>query len=387
MFYQLFILAGLAIFFINLILNLAALKRPSRKAALPADPPLVSVLIPARNEEENIQRCLTSVLAQDYPNFEVLVLDDNSKDRTAEIVGGVAKSDGRVQLIRGKPLPDGWAGKCFACHQLSQNARGSWLLFVDADTVSRPHMMRSTLQLAILNEAAMLSGFPRQKVSGITQKMVIPIIFYFLVMAWFPLWLFHSWKKPGPTLAIGQFLLFKREDYLAIGGHESVKSRIMEDVWFGIEMHRQRRRILSVDLSGVLTTKMYTNMGTMAEGCIKWFYSVASLSPLAMVGSVLIAYIFLLAPFYWACARPINVLFSEGLVMDWGAVVLIQVVVILLMRLITDIYFKGSKISFIFHPLGISFLILAVIVGSSRRALGAGVAWKDRVYQSISNIK
>ena len=387
MIYQLFVLAGLALFFINLIMNLVALKRPSKRAVVPDDPPLVSVLIPARNEEENIRRCLASVLAQDYPNFEVLVLDDNSTDKTAEIASGIAENDSRVQLIRGKPLPDGWAGKCYACHQLSQNARGSWLLFVDADTVSQPHMMRSTLQLAILNNAAMLSGFPRQKVSGITQKMVIPIIFYFLVMAWFPLWLFHSWKKPGPTLAIGQFLLFKREDYMRIGGHESVKSRIMEDVWFGIEMHRQRRRILSVDLSGVLTTKMYTNMATMAEGCIKWFYSVASLSPLAMVGSVLIAYIFFLAPFYWACARPINALFSEGLVMDWGAVVLIQVAVILLMRLITDIYFKGSKISFIFHPLGISFLILAVIVGSSRRALGAGVAWKDRVYQSISNIK
>jgi len=128
-------------------------------------------------------------------------------------------------------------------------------------------------------------------------------------------------------------------------------------------------------------------MGTMAEGCIKWFYSVAALSPLTIVGSVLIAYIFFLAPFYWACARPINALFLGSHVMDWGAIVLVQVVVILLMRVITDLYFRGSKISFLFHPLGISFLILAVIVGASRRALGAGVAWKDRVYQSISNIK
>ncbi len=387
MIYQLFVLAGLALFFINLIMNLVALKRPSRKAVVPDDPPLVSVLIPARNEEENIQRCLSSILGQDYPNLEVIVLDDNSTDRTAEIVGGMADDDSRVQLIRGKPLPDGWAGKCYACHQLSQNAHGSWLLFVDADTASRSHMIRSTLQIAIINNVAMLSGFPRQRVSGITQKIVIPILFYFIVMSWFPLWLFHSWKKPGPTLAIGQFLLFKREDYMRIGGHEAVKTRIMEDVWFGIEMHKHGGRILSVDLSGVLTTKMYTSMGTMAEGCIKWFYSVAALSPVALIGLVLIAYIFFLAPFYWACTRPLNDLMSDGLVMDWGAVVLVQVAVILLMRIITDIYFRGSKISFIFHPLGMGFLILAVIFGASRRALGAGVAWKDRVYQSISNIK
>ena len=228
MIYQLFVLAGLALFFVNLILNLAALKRPSRKAALPADPPLVSVLIPARNEEENIQRCLTSILSQDYPNMEVLVLDDNSSDRTAEIVSGICEKDSRVQLIRGKPLPAGWAGKCFACHQLSQHARGSWLLFVDADTRSQPHMIRSTLQLAILNKAAMLSGFPRQQVSGITQKIVIPILFYFLVMSWFPLWLFHSWKKPGPTLAIGQFLLFNREDYLR---RSVATSRLNQGSW------------------------------------------------------------------------------------------------------------------------------------------------------------
>jgi chlorobactene glucosyltransferase len=344
-------------------------------------------LIPARNEEKNIGRCLDSVLNQDYPNFEVLVLDDNSTDRTAEIVKSTGEKDNRVQLIKGKPLPDGWAGKCFACHQLSQNALGSWLLFVDADTRSQPHMIRSTLQLAIMNNAAMLSGFPRQKLSGITEKIVIPILFYFVIMCWFPLWLFHSWKKPGPTLAIGQFLLFKREDYQGIGGHESVKSRIMEDVWFGIEMHRLGRRILSVNLSDVLTTKMYTNMGNMAEGCIKWFYSVAALSPIALIGFVLVAYIFFLAPFYWAFVRPANDLAADGFVMDWGAIVLIQVGAILFMRIITDIYFRGSKVSFIFHPLGISFLILAVIVGASRRALGVGVAWKDRVYQSISNIK
>ena len=387
MYYQLFVLAGLAVFLINLILNLAALKRPSRRAGLPAYPPLVSVLVPARNEEENIGNCLASILRQDYPNFEAIVLDDNSSDRTAEIVSEIAKKDSRVHLIRGRLLPDGWAGKCFACHQLSQDARGSWLLFIDADTVSRPHMIRSTLQLAVSNKAVMLSGFPRQRVSGITQKIVIPILFYFLVMSWFPLWLFHSWKKPGPTLAIGQFLLFRREDYVRIGGHESVKSRIMEDVWFGIEMHRHGGRLISVDLSGVLTTRMYSSMSQMAEGCIKWFYSVAAISPLALTGLALTAYIFFLAPFYWALARPLNALVSDGLVMDWGVIVLVQVAVILLMRLITDIYFSGSKISLFFHPLGMAFLIFAVIIGASRVALGAGVAWKDRVYESISNIR
>ena len=195
MIYQLLVLAGIILFFINLVLNLLLLKQPSRKAQLPASPPLVSVLIPARNEEENIRDCLSSILNQDYPNFEVLVLDDNSKDKTSEIVQNIAEGDKRVRLIHGEILPEGWAGKCFACHQLSKNANGEWLLFVDADTISKPHLIRGTLDIAVNNRISMLSGFPQQQVSGLTQKIVIPILFYFMIMSWFPLWLLHRSKK------------------------------------------------------------------------------------------------------------------------------------------------------------------------------------------------
>ncbi|MBN1375724.1 MAG: glycosyltransferase [Dehalococcoidia bacterium] len=377
------------IFFVNLILNLIFLKRPSRKSKLPQDLPLVSVLIPARNEEENIELCLSSILRQDYPNIEVLVLDDNSQDKTAEIVRRIRENDRRVSLLRGETLPEGWAGKCFACYQLSKSARGKWLLFVDADTMSESHLIRGTMEIAINNNVSMLSGFPRQQVEGLTQKIVIPILFYFIIMSWFPLWLLHRSRKPLPTLAIGQMLLFNREAYMRIGGHEIVKSRIMEDVWFAIEMNRRGERTLSVDLSKVMTTRMYTSIGTMTEGCVKWFYSVAALSPLALVGYFLAAYIFYLAPFYWAMTMtdPLNTIVSSGQWVGWSVVIVLQVVLVLFMRVITDIYFRGSKISFIFHLLGVAFLILAVLYAVTRRAVGAGVAWKDRVYQGITRVK
>ncbi|MGD0855780.1 MAG: glycosyltransferase [Dehalococcoidia bacterium] len=387
MIYQLLVLAGIILFFINLVLNLSFLKKPSLKARLPGKLPLVSILIPARNEEENIGRCLSSVLNQDYPNFEVLVLDDNSRDGTAGIIRKVSEEDGRVQLISGEPLPEGWAGKCFACHQLSQKARGEWLLFVDADTVSKPHLIRGTLEIAINNRISMLSGFPQQQVSGLTQKIVIPILFYFVIMSWFPLWLLHRSKKPLPTLAIGQFLLFKQQAYQRIGGHQIVKSRIMEDVWFAIEMSRRGERTLSVDLSKAMTTIMYKTIGTMTEGCVKWFYSVAALSPLTLVGFFLAAYIFYLAPFYWVLTGPINIIVSSGQWVGWTVVISLQVVLLMLMRVIADLYFRGSAISFIFHPLGTAFLILTVLYAVARRAVGAGVAWKDRVYQGITHVK
>ncbi|MHB8086480.1 MAG: glycosyltransferase family 2 protein, partial [Dehalococcoidia bacterium] len=249
MIYQLLVLAGLLVFLINLVLNILTLKRPSKKAALPVVPPLVSVLIPARNEENNIANCLASILKQDYPNFEVLVLDDNSTDRTYEIANKIAETDPRVRLYAGKPLPADWAGKPYACYQIAQHAKGDWFLFVDADTICESHMIRGTLEIAIKHRVALLSGFPRQKLEGLTQKIVLPVLFYFAQMAWFPLWFFHSSKKPMPTMIIGQFILFNKDDYWSIGGHEAVKSRIMEDVWFGIEMSGHGRRTLAVDLS------------------------------------------------------------------------------------------------------------------------------------------
>ncbi len=155
-----------------------------------------------------------------------------------------------MRLYAGKPLPADWAGKPYACYQIAQYARGDWFLFLDADTICESHMIKGTLEIAIKHRVALLSGFPRQKLTGLTQKIVLPVLFlfrskwpgsrcgYFIVP-----------EKPMPTMIIGQFILFNKDDYQQIGGHEAVKSRIMEDVWFGLEMSEQGGRTLAVDLS------------------------------------------------------------------------------------------------------------------------------------------
>ena len=142
-------------------------------------------------------------------------------------------------------------------------------------------------------------------------------------------------------MIIGQFILFNKDDYWRIGGHEAVKSRIMEDVWFGLEMSGHGGRTLAVDLSKTLTTEMYSNLAAMTEGCMKWFYSVAALSPLALVGFVFAAYIFLLAPFYWAYVGPVDALMNSAQLTELSLIIAAQVLVILLMRVITDQYFRG----------------------------------------------
>jgi chlorobactene glucosyltransferase len=227
MLYQVIIAAGLVIFLLNLILNLRSLKKPRRDSKILDPAPLVSILIPARDEEANIRTCLESLQKQDYPNFEVIVLDDNSVDNTAVIIDELAEKDSRIRLFRGEPLPEDWAGKPFACHQLAQKARGSWLLFVDADTTHASHMLRSVLSIAMKLKTSLLSGFPRQLANSLPQKVAIPVL-YFVIMSWVPLWWLHRSRHPRPSLAIGQFLLFPRDEYWRIGGHRAVKSRILE---------------------------------------------------------------------------------------------------------------------------------------------------------------
>ena len=163
--YHIVIASGLVVFILSLVLNLRALKRPSANAAIAEPAPLVSVLIPARDEEANIEKCPQSLREQDYPSYEILVLDDGSSHGTAGIVSRMAAGDSRIRLLRGEPLAEGWAGKPFACHQLARKARGAWLLFVDADTVHSPGMLRGVLALALRLKASLLSGFPRQLAS------------------------------------------------------------------------------------------------------------------------------------------------------------------------------------------------------------------------------
>lgn len=256
------------------------LRRPTG-TAVPDPAPLISVLIPARDEEENIEACLNTLQQQDYPNFEVLVLDDSSVDKTAKLVNQIAQNDNRIKLIRGEQLPPGWAGKPFACHQLARKAHGEWLLFIDADTLHSPCMLRSVLPLAIELKASLLSGFPRQLANSLPQKIAIPVL-YFVILSWLPIWWLQRSKKPKPSLAIGQFLLFPTEAYWKIGGHKAVKSKILEDVWLGVEINHSGGRHIAVDLSGVCSCNMYHNLSSMWQGFVKWMYSVASLSPVCL---------------------------------------------------------------------------------------------------------
>jgi len=319
---------------------------------------------------------------QDYTNFEIIVLDDNSEDRTAELVEAMAAKDDRIRLIKGAPLAVGWAGKPFACYQLAEKARGSWLMFIDADTTHATHMLRSTMALALELKPSLLSGFPRQMAESLPEKIVLPLM-YFVIMSWLPLWWLHRSGGTRPSLAIGQFLLFLREDYWRIGGHMAVQDKILEDVWLGVETVKHGGRHIAIDLSTVFYCRMYKDVGGIWEGFVKWIYSVTALSPLAIIGLLAAALVFYMAPFYYLW----NAFLSAAAPTDWRFIVVFQVAMVIFMRWVVDHHFRQSLLSTFLHPLGFSFLIATGLYGGWREVVGLGVRWKERLYGEASGVK
>jgi chlorobactene glucosyltransferase len=380
--YQVMIALILAASALNLALNMRALRVPRRDVRLPAPAPKVSVIVPARNEEANIGRCLGSLLKQDYPDFEIIVLNDNSEDRTAAVVRSFADSDPRVRLLDGEPLPPGWAGKPHACFQAAQKATGEWLLFTDADTIHSPDMLRRSVGLAASEHIALLSGFPHQLATSISQKIVIPMM-YFVMLTWAPLWALQRSKKPVASIAIGQFLLFPRDVYWAMGGHEAVKNRIMEDLWMGVEVSKRGGRHLSVDLSDMVSCRMYGDLGSIWEGLTRALQGITAMASWGLVALLAAGYCCFLAPFFWT----LKLVFDSAIVPAWAPLVLLQVSLIFIMRRSVDARFKESAISTALFPFGIAVLIAVVINGMARQLAGAGVSWKKRIYEKGSSVE
>ncbi len=371
---------GLSVLLINLLLNLRALhKLGAEKNRLPAELPSISVLIPARNEEEDIVPCLESLMKQDYPAYEILVLDDNSTDRTYERVAELAARDPRIRLLRGKPLPQGWAGKPYACHQLAAAAKGSWLLFTDADTIHAPTMLSSAMAYAHEHKLSLVSGLPLQKTASFSQRVAVPAM-YFFILCCMPLWWVQGARRPRPGLVIGQFIFVNAADYHEVGGHEAVRIKILEDIWLGFTMARHGKRLGVVDLSGVVSGEF----GDLWEGFGKFAYSIASL------GTWLFVLIFLgvtglfVTPFILMASHLTPWLPKFG---DWFAIIVVQVVLILVMRVLVDRRFSYKRRYSISHPAGIMFLLVSGVWAWKKRFTGKGVSWKDRTYKPGTKIQ
>jgi chlorobactene glucosyltransferase len=247
--------------------NLYGLRRLRASPALERSP-RVSILVPARNEEANISPCVRSLLAQSYPSFEVLVLDDNSSDRTWQVLTELAAGADRLRIFQGRSLPAGWLGKHWACHELSQAAGGELLLFTDADTRHHPHALRDSVAALQDQGADLLTAIPRQDVGTWGERLVVPL-FPWSIFCFLPLVLAHRWRWPAFSASVGQFMLFRRAAYDQIGGHASVRQTVIDDIALGrrIKAHGLRWRLF--DASDRVRCRMYHGFHEACAGFCK----------------------------------------------------------------------------------------------------------------------
>lgn len=364
--------------------NLAVLVR-LRSGPVPEQAPLVSVLVPARNEARRIGPCLQSLFAQDYPHFECIVLDDQSDDDTFKVVqqlGFSADPAAQFRLVSGRPLPSNWIGKPWACHQLSQVARGEFLLFTDADTVHHPGTISAAINLALRERSDLLTAWTHQITRTFAEKLMIPFLFV-AAAACLPHWLLslaqrHArWARwLGANLlrslgtANGQFICIRRAAYQRIGGHAAVANHLVEDVALARAIAAatgEGLRLTSCDGTALVRCRMYHSFPDLWEGFTK------NLWPLFENDFVAFTILVLSQIVVFALA-----FFAIPWVTGWEPWLLIGL--ILLLRVLITFRYRTSWISVLFHPFGY-LLALAIALNSLRRSFGKGVTWKGRLYQ------
>jgi chlorobactene glucosyltransferase len=235
--------------------------------------PFVSILVPARNEEGKIGRCIESLLRQDYPNFELIVIDDRSVDRTGEIIEEFARRDKRIIYVRGKDAPEGWIGKCNALAHAVGYASGDWFIFTDADTCHKPNSVKDAVSHGISAKADLLSFVPLQELGSFWERLIMPLLLSSFVVG-DP---FHQVNNPDSKLlayAYGQYIICRRNSYFAVGGHQSVRDEIVEDHALGRVFKEKGFKILVADGKTLYDVRMYTDLVSLWQGWTKNLYSL-----------------------------------------------------------------------------------------------------------------
>jgi cellulose synthase/poly-beta-1,6-N-acetylglucosamine synthase-like glycosyltransferase len=216
----------------------------------------VSVLIPARNEELGIAACVESVLSSQNVELELIVLDDHSTDRTAEIVRGIANRDSRVRLESAPPLPDGWCGKQHACLVLAKLAQNDFFAFLDADVRLKPDAIARMLAFLKHSRADLVSGFPFQKTGTFLEKLLIPLINWVL-LCFLPLFGMRHCRWAAFGAGCGQLFITTRSAYLIVGGHSAVKSSLHDGLMLPRAYRRSGMMTDICDASSLATCRMY----------------------------------------------------------------------------------------------------------------------------------
>lgn len=338
----------------------------------------VSVLIPARNEEKNIRSTLTATLASCHPDDEVIVLDDHSTDRTAEIVRSVAALDARVRLESGPPLPAGWCGKQHACHVLAGGARNLLLLFLDADVRLAPDAVARMRAFMEHSGVALASGVPQQELGTFSERLLIPLI-HFILLGFLPMHGMRRTRWASMSAGCGQLFIVRRDAYAACGGHSRLKDSMHDGIKLPRVFRRAGFRTDLFDATDLGTCRMYHTNGDTWRGLGKNATeglaapgTIGPMTALLLGGQVLP---FLLLGF--APALSTSALCGAALagLLAYGP------------RLVAARIFRQPLGGAWLHPLGVLALLVIQWHAFARHLLGKPFEWKGRYYGAPAQIQ
>lgn len=291
------VLAAWILTFFRTLLNLLTVERLPQDAS--DDGPLISVIIPARDEERTIERTVLAFLAQTYRNLELIVVDDRSTDGTAAILERIAASDSRLRVIRGEEMPPGWLGKPWALHQGSRRASGEIFLFVDADIIYAPRAVAGAYAAMQRADVPMMTLLPKFVMEGFWENVAIPML-GMMVLSFSPLWLANRTRIPLLGIGGGTGNMIRRADYEAIGGHEALKASVVDDVSLGRLVRRHGRRTMAFRADDLVSLRIYHGAREIIGGFTKNMFAVLGRSYIWTVVASVFSVIFHVLPFVLA---------------------------------------------------------------------------------------
>lgn len=321
----------------------------------------VSILIPVRDEEENILRLLNSIEKQDYENYEVIVLDDDSSDNTYKLCASFAKIHNRFRVIKGRPLPSHWLGKNYACHQLALEATGDYLLFLDADEKVGNELVNSAVHRMHFRSLALLSLFTNQEMPTFGEKLVVPLMHYILLNL-LPVRFIYLIKNPSVAAASGQFMMFNTEIYRQHQWHKMAKDKVVEDVEIMKMVKAAAYNGESLLANGMITCRMYKSYAGAINGFGKNFLAAFNYNILSFM-----MYLLLLIGGPLMVIMTLN---SQLILMMTGLIILTRIMIS---------FSAGQKVVYnvLLHPLQMASLTL-IAFSAIQKYLTKTTEWKGR---------
>lgn len=367
---------------------LAAPNAETANLFLNLNAPFVSILVPARNEANRIlERAVRSMLAQDYPSFEIVAVNDRSTDATGEILRRIAATDERLRVIEGVELPDGWLGKPHAMQQAFEASRGDWILATDADILYSRDALRAAMNRALAERLDALTLLPHVDCLSFWERVFLPVFGWFMLLA-MPLERVNDPRK-REALGVGGFFLMRRAALEMVGGYAALRGEVAEDLRLAMRLKRAGFRLRVESAPDLIRTRMQTNLRELWEGFTKNLFAGAEFSLARAVAGAASVALFAVAPALIALVCAIDFALTQDtraltLGVPCALVYLTQVAAF---AFINKRWQIPSRYAFA-APLGHALFALILLNSALRVTFGSGVQWKGRaVYSRASGVR